>query len=205
MVSDISIGALVLAAGGSTRLGQPKQMVQMADKTLLQHTLDCAFGANINQVVVVLGSNHEIIGNSIRDFKTRIVVNEAWETGLSSSIKAGIETIESHHKNLDAVLVLLSDQPHVSVSLITKLIDSFSLSGKAITASEYNGIVGVPAIFPKLYFDNLKRITGDKGARKLLIEQAHNVKTITFAEGRIDIDTPSDLENFLNSENTDHK
>ncbi|MEM7103950.1 MAG: nucleotidyltransferase family protein [Bacteroidota bacterium] len=193
----------MLAAGGSSRLGRPKQLVRRGNKTLLQNTLDSAFNAGVDDVIVVLGANKDLISNSIKEYPVQTVINENWATGLSSSIKKGIEAFENRDTQPGAILIMLSDQPHVSKTLVSELINWHQYSSKEIIASQYKGIIGVPAIFPVIYFKELKMLSGDKGARKLLMKQAQNVKTVTFAKGHIDIDTPADLENYLKNKNTE--
>ena len=186
------IGAIVLAAGSSSRLGQPKQLVSYKGRPLLQHILDQTLQLNLVGQVVVLGSNHQIIKEEIDTLRFHVLQNDLWEEGMASSIRLGIEFAQRNA--WDAVLILLSDQPHITSKHLKELIEKYDADTYKIISTKYDGILGVPALFDRSYFSELCKLEGDKGARKLINDHRKNVQTVQFELAKIDIDTMEDLE-----------
>lgn len=190
----MNIAILILAAGTSTRMGTAKQLLPVRDKTLLGLTIENAINSKANQVFCVLGANAETIEQSIKKYTIEIINNSNYKNGLSSSITEGIIYIIT--RNFDAVLIALGDQPKVESNYLNTLIDSFKNNPTQISASNYSNNAGVPAIFPKHYFEQLKHLKGDKGARELL--NSHKDDIILFKTNQlIDIDTKQDYDNLL--------
>jgi len=193
---EVRIGAAILAAGSSSRLGEPKQLVSFQGKPLLQHTIDELKKLGLAENVVVLGANEDLIKKEI-DFKSvKPIHNESWEEGMASSLRLAVQTAKK--KDLDGLLVLLSDQPFVNSELLGELIEFYKPNEEMIMASEYDDILGVPALFDRYYYRELMKMTGDTGARKLINTFQEKVKRVKFKKGAIDIDTPEDLKQ-LNS------
>ncbi|SNT39466.1 molybdenum cofactor cytidylyltransferase [Ekhidna lutea] len=193
MKANENIGLLVLAAGASSRLGQPKQLVKFEDKPLLQHILDIGKEVNVNERVLVLGAKSELIQEVIIPGAFSIVHNYDWEKGMSTSIKVGLKSLQEKHTNLKHVIIMLSDQPYVTIEIINQLIASQDDTKPCITTCSYANQMGVPAIFSHHFFADLLKLTGDQGARKLIQQKLDHVRTIPFSKGVIDIDTPDDL------------
>ena len=189
------IAIIILAAGSSSRLGRPKQLLEINGKTLLQKAIETALKISKN-VIVVLGGNEKLIRPTISDFPIQIVLNENWEEGMSSSIRSGMESFT--WKNINGTLIMLSDQPFVNVLLLEKLITVFEEKKSLIVSSEYEGKLGVPAIFDSSLFEKLKKLKGQKGAKALIMNYANQVARVAFEKGKIDIDTEEDWENFNN-------
>lgn len=188
---------MVLAAGASSRLGQPKQLVKFEDKPLLQHILDIGQEVHVNGRVLVLGAKSELIQEVIIPGTFSIIHNYDWEKGMSTSIHAGLQSLQSlqsKHANLKHVIIMLSDQPYVTVEIINQLIASQDATEPCITTCSYANQMGVPAIFSYHFFEDLMKLKGDQGARKLIQQQLDYVRTIPFSKGAIDIDTPKDLD-----------
>ncbi len=186
------IPVIVLAAGASRRLGEPKQLVIVDGETLLGRTLRVVREASVEAVHVVLGANAERIAAIVDLSKVSVVVNPDWESGLATSIHAGVQAAGSE---ADAVMLLVCDQPRLSVGHLRRLIEKFErLNGAVIVASEYAGMVGIPAVFPAAWFPALLSLEGDSGARKILREASDSVLTVEFDGGEVDVDTPADVE-----------
>jgi CTP:molybdopterin cytidylyltransferase MocA len=186
------IPVIVLAAGASRRLGEPKQLVKVDGETLLERTLRVVREAGLEAVYVVLGANAERIEAAVDLSSVFVVVNADWESGLATSIHAGVQAAGSE---ADGVMLLVCDQPRLSVGHLCRLIEKFERqNGAVIVASEYAGMVGIPAVFPAGWFPALLSLEGDSGARKILREASDSVLTVDFDGGEVDVDTPADVE-----------
>jgi molybdenum cofactor cytidylyltransferase len=188
--------AIILAAGSSGRLGRPKQNLEYEQQTLLQRTISTAIFSGCEAVIVVLGANAQIIKPFIKDQPVKLLENPDWAEGMASSIRAGIQFL-GQYPEVDHALVLLCDQPFVSVELIEALSDKQKESAKPIVASYYNDTPGVPVLFSRSFFPELLMLTGDEGAKKLLRKHPQQVVSVPFEQGRIDIDTTGDYERLL--------
>lgn len=194
-----NVGVIILAAGSSSRLGQPKQLVEYAGKSLLQRMIDEANKMKFGVRLVVSGGNSEIIFRKIKLHQFERVENQNWLEGIGSSIKVGTERALEINPGLEHLLILLSDQPYVSTDVIRSLCNAQLATRTGITASRYGSVVGVPAILSKSYFQDLLALHGDQGAKKIIQQAETNVHLIDFPNGEIDIDTPADLQK-LNDE-----
>lgn len=168
--------AIVLAAGGSSRLGAAKQLLPFRGRTLLQHAIETAR--------VVSPHVRVVVNPALRDAArgVDVVVNEEWEEGIASSIRRGLDGIASD------VLLTLCDQPLVTPEHLRALVEA----GAPIAASRYGGVAGVPAFFAARHLDELRALRGDQGARRL-IEQ-YGAATIAFEPAAFDVDTPVDAQ-----------
>jgi molybdenum cofactor cytidylyltransferase len=193
----ISIGMLILAAGASTRLGKPKQLLQYQGQSFLRHIADVAIASPCQPILVVLGAQAKQLRSEVNDLPVMLVENQDWATGISSSIRVGLEALQTQCQSLDAALITLCDQPLISVQLIQQLVEQYKLTNQRIIASEYAGIVGVPALFSRALFPDLMRLQGDVGAKRLIYQLINEVVPIAFPDGAIDIDTAQDYEQFL--------
>lgn len=188
---------ILLAAGGSSRLGQPKQLLEYMGKTLLQHIIDEALATKAASVVVVLGANNELIAEKTKLDGTVVIINEKWRSGMASSIRAGVEAL-SGDIQIERALITLCDQPHVDYLLMKELVNKQQISGKAIVACSYGDTVGVPAVFSRELFTLLLSLKGQEGARKLITSNLKNLETLAFPNGIIDIDTYADYQHLQN-------
>jgi len=192
-----NIAVIVLAAGKSSRMKTPKQLVKIGNNFLLEFVLSKAKAINKNHVYCVLGANDARIRQEISSSNVHFVYNAAFNEGLSSSIVSGISEIEMH-PDYKAVLILLGDQPAIDKEYLDAMIALFSEDNSKIIASNYKGKLGVPAIFPKSYFSKLKNISGDFGAKEML-HTSKDVIALNRPTNFIDIDTEKDLQDFKNS------
>jgi molybdenum cofactor cytidylyltransferase len=192
----MKIAILILAAGSSTRMGVAKQLLPVGENTLLGVSIKQALQSEADKVYCVLGSNAEVIKQSISKFKIEPIFNPNYKTGLSSSIVAGIQHLIN--QDFDATLILLGDQPLISVAYLNAMITPFKNHGEKIIASKYNNTFGVPSVIPKRSYNELLKLKGDKGAKDFLNtnkEEIIPLKNINL----IDIDTKKEYHDYLNS------
>lgn len=194
-----TIGIIILAAGASTRLGTPKQLLPYRGQSLLRHTTKVAIASGCRPIVVVLGAQAERLEAEVQQLPVHVVENNHWADGMSSSIQTGLMVLQSIHPPVKAVVILLCDQPFVSASLVHQLIEVHHRMGKPIVASEYGNTVGVPALFSHVLFPVLMTLPADRGAKYVIQRRAQAVARVPFPLGVIDIDTPSDYEQFLHT------
>ena len=186
-----SVAAVVLAAGASRRLGQPKQLLMLDGETLLARSVRLAGEAGAAPVIVVIGANADLIGAAVPVDSADVVKNEEWEQGIASSIHAGVNSLDADARG---VLILACDQPRLSAEHLRGLIETFAAQSEtSIVASAYAGVLGIPAVFPREAFPQLLALRGDKGARALLVRAPCPLITIPFPGGEVDIDRPDDL------------
>jgi len=166
-----SIAAIVLAAGGSRRLGQPKQLLVHNGERLLARAIRLASEAGATPVIVVLGAYHQRIREEVTMVRAIPIINDQWEQGISTSIQAGLGALEEIDS--DAAFA--------------------PCAGASIVASSYADVLGIPAVFPRVVFAELQALRGDKGARALLVDPPCPLIDVPFPGGDIDIDQPRDL------------
>jgi CTP:molybdopterin cytidylyltransferase MocA len=181
---------VILAAGGSRRLGQPKQLLSVLGEPLLRRVVRMATDVEPDHLVVVLGSSASDCLAVIKDCGADIVFNPFWECGLGSSIRLGVERAEE--EGADAVLLLLADQPWLDSQVIRRFLDRASGQHDLIIAARYQGVLGTPMMFGSDWFPQLKKLEGDYGARSLVPKEDARVEAIDWSEGAIDVDTPED-------------
>ena len=187
---------IILAAGASSRMNEPKQLLPFNGKTLLTHTIDEAVKSGL-QVIVVLGANERIITEHLQNDFTSLVFNENWREGISASIKAGLNKALEKNSYIENCILCVCDQPYISANLFGSLCDKKKTSGKKIVASWYAATLGTPVLFDKKYFDALLNLKGDNGAKKLLSLYHDDIASIPFEKGELDIDTKLDYEKFV--------
>ncbi|MGI8432249.1 MAG: nucleotidyltransferase family protein [Chthoniobacterales bacterium] len=183
------IGALVLAAGGSARLGQPKQLLRFRGETLIRHAVRAAQEAGCAPLVIVAGRDQETIAQELADLPVTLVPNELWERGLGTSIRAGVAALPPE---VEAVVILACDQPHVDATHLLNLLAERQRTDKPIVASAYAGTRGVPALFTREYFPMLLSLGDEQGAKEILRAYRDGCSEVSCAAGAIDIDTPED-------------
>ena len=194
-------GIILLAAGNSTRMGSPKQLLLYQGKTLLERIVDTSLQVfDNNKIILVLGANHSEIAFQIKDKITLISVNEEWESGMASSIKSGLQTLLNHFPEMEKCFISVCDQPYLSSEVFIEMLKLADYSSKEIIAAKYAGTIGVPVLFSKKYFKKLLHLSGEQGAKKIIQQNMDDVNIFTFDEGAIDIDTPSDYENLKTKE-----
>ena len=191
-------GIIILAAGNSSRLGEPKQLLRYNDKSLIKHVAEEAVTAIGHPVMVVTGANHELILDEINTLSVQFVYNEHWQQGMASSISTGLNVLLNNHSSISGVIIAVSDQPFVTAALFSDLIKTATNTSKGIAASSYENTLGTPVLFQKQYFEHLLDLKGSDGAKKLLKQFKEDVAEVPFQLGNIDIDTKEDYQNLLN-------
>jgi len=179
----MNVTAIILAAGASTRLGEPKQLVTLGGERLLDRAVRVAREAGCAPVVVVLGASAETILGECRLNDACIVMNPDWGEGMASSIRCGVRQLDD---DCDAAILMTCDQPAVTANHLRQLMEGCT---DTPVASSYAGRSGVPACFPAGYFGDLLLLAGEEGARRRL----ESAVTIDLAGGELDIDTPLTL------------
>lgn len=185
-------GIIILAAGSSSRLGQPKQNLIFNGQTLLQRAIQTALTIDCGPVIVVLGGNADLIKTTLENFKVDIIFNADWHEGMSSSIRGGIRHLQKNHPRADSAILMLCDQPFVDDTILQKII-AIGKQG-AIVASGYNDTIGPPAFFDGCYFPELLALKGNEGAKHLMLKHNEPVSIVSFPLGSVDIDTIEDFE-----------
>ncbi|MEO6588447.1 MAG: nucleotidyltransferase family protein [Pyrinomonadaceae bacterium] len=195
------IGIIVLAAGSSSRLGQPKQLLKFKGKTFIRRIVESALNTNCHPVVVVvLGANFELIKDEILDLDCEIIFNADWQTGMSSSIKNGLSKLLEIAPDITAVIISLCDQPLIRSEHFEKLIAKYFEIKKPIVASAYEAVIGVPALFSKKFFPALLNLEDDQGAKEIIYKNPDEVGKIISPELAIDVDTKEDFEKLRSTE-----
>ena len=199
------LSGVILAAGSSTRMGQPKQLLPLAGKPLLLHAIDAAATSCLDEVIVVLGAHAEKIESALRlppGGKVRIVVNDQYEDGQSTSLRLGLRSASADSR---ASAVLLGDQPFVTAELIDKVAAAFEAGDAPITRPVYvaaNGDVvpGHPVFIARRIWPDVERLKGDEGARALLAAHPDWLQEVRMAGApATDIDTQADYQRALNA------
>lgn len=188
---------VLLAAGASTRMGTSKQLIKIGEHSLLLRAAKTALAAQPN-VTVVLGANAAAHREALKGSNVRITENQDWRKGMGSSLKAGLKDTLAADPTMDAVLIMLCDQPMVTSKYLLEMLETASTSVKPVVASSYSGTLGVPAVFRRSAFRGLMQIGDEAGAARLLRERPSEVEPIDFPGGAIDLDTPEDVQRFQN-------
>jgi molybdenum cofactor cytidylyltransferase len=200
-----NVAAVILAAGGSSRLGQPKQLLTFRGETLVRRAVRAAAEAGCEPILVIVGESWDPIKQdlAIRDSRIALssgqealacpipVENRQWKRGIGTSIRRGLEQLP---KDVEAAVLLTCDQPFLDAEIVRQLIAAQEQTGKPIVASSYANTLGVPALFDRSCFDALLALPDATGAKAFILSRRGEVASIPFPRGEIDIDTPEDLE-----------
>lgn len=192
------VGGILLAAGGSSRMGRPKQLVEFEGDTLLRRTASSMAGSACRPQLVVLGADAELCRSELTGLKVGSCINDDWASGMSSSIKTGFSCVTEIDPLIDAIIILLCDQPYITTEIIDNFIAEYRRIRPLAIASEYNGVIGVPALFSRDMFDQIMKLKGDRGARELIIAAGEKVKRVSLPEAAFEVDSPSDLTSLEN-------
>lgn len=189
------IAIILLAAGSSSRMGQSKQKLLIEGKPLLAHAVEIALKSNTGKVIVVLGSEEETHRELLKSLQVNMITNPRWQTGMGSSIKAGLNHVLSSNPKTEAVIIAVCDQPLLQPHHFKMLIAKQQQTKAPIVASAYSNTKGVPALFKREIFGEILELNDPEGAKKVI--QQHPAEVIDFSDGAIDLDTPEDYKNFL--------
>ncbi len=193
----MKIGTIILAAGDSSRMGgEPKQLLTYKGQSLIRRIAESALALQKGPVVIVLGASRERIVPELAGLPVTLVDNSSWPTGQASSLKTGLAALYLTRKDIDAVLVLHTDQPLVSLGLLLHMFEVQKEERKGIVACRYDAQISVPALFHRDYINELLQLEGDKGVKWVIGRHRDDCAQVPFEAGAIDLDSKRDVELF---------
>ena len=181
------VALLLLAAGASARMGRPKQLLPYQGRTLLRHAAETAVASGCAPLVLVTGAVHAALEAEVSGLPVRVVRNPAWETGMASSIRAGLAAVAEAQPS--ACLIMLSDQPLVTPELLRQLVAQQQQTRAPVVAAAYGDALGVPAVFAEALIPRLLQLHGQQGANRLIASLGAAVGRVAFPAGLLDVDT----------------
>lgn len=187
-------GILVLSGGKSSRLGKPKQLLEINGIPLIRHIVQVSEESDLGPVMIVTGAYQEQINPILKD--QMLIENKDWEEGMASSIRAGVQYVIENHTDIDGLFILVTDQPYLHKSILQELYKEQQKENFLAVASRYNNQYGTPVLFHKDIWTDLLSLTGDVGARKILRTIKNQISSVPFEEGIFDLDTMEDYESF---------
>ncbi len=192
----MQIGAIVLAAGSSRRMGRLKQLLPVDGRPMVHHVASAVAELELAQVIVVTGAQAGAVGKALADLPVDIVVNESWAEGMSSSLRVGLRRLRP---GIQAALVLLADQPALTTDLLQLLVARYRATRALIVAPFYRGRRGNPVLFDRALFPELLAVRGDRGGRQLLARYPERVEQVEVDDPAVlvDIDSPEDYQGLL--------
>jgi len=194
-MSDTAIA--ILAAGGSGRMGRPKQLLRFAGTTLLRSTVQAAADSGCSACVVVLGARAEAMRPELAGLSVEAVINDDWARGIGTSIRRGIAHLAAHPNPPRAVMLMLADQPLVTGEVLRRLLAAHGAGDKPVTVSTYAGTLGPPVIVNAEYFPALLDLPDAAGAKMIWTSRPEIVHHEPCPEAELDVDTPADYERAL--------
>jgi molybdenum cofactor cytidylyltransferase len=191
------ISAILLAAGESKRMGQPKQLLTWQGRTLLQHSLESLIDSDADEIVLVLGHEADLIRKSLPALPVKIVINPDYRQGMASSLRQGLLAMDP---GSEAFLVLLADQPGIGPEIINTLIRRFRKADpkRGIVRPVYRGLRGHPVLIGARYLQEALQLQGDVGARRILLNHPEDILEIEVDQDAVlkDIDTPEEYQEY---------
>lgn len=184
------IGAILLTAGESSRMGQPKALLPWGNGRVLEHVERIIMEAGIQDVVLVTGAHHKEISTAFPQHRSRICFNSDWASGMGGSICVGTLFLMEKYPELTGILIALIDQPLIHSEYLKKLIIKFESGSCNVVASEYKGTKGAPAIFGRSYFKNLLQLPKNQGAKSIINDAGSDVFLVSAGDLANDMDTP---------------
>jgi molybdenum cofactor cytidylyltransferase len=188
-----NVGAVILAAGDSSRFGKPKQLVAFRGQPLLDRAIIAASAAGCRPIIVVTQNAADAISQLVATHDPIAVENPDWSEGIAASIRLGVQRLLQVAPDIQSVVLMVCDQPFASHAVVTNLIQQWAETRKSIVASAYSNTLGVPALFDRSCFPKLLQLRGDTGAKSVILKNLARVATMPFPEGNYDIDTAADL------------
>jgi molybdenum cofactor cytidylyltransferase len=189
---------VILAAGGSRRMGQPKQLLPFRERTLLRHAVETAVESMCRPILVVIGAHAELVSLELQSLPVLIAYNPEWASGIGSSLRLAIQTLGAIDA-IEGVVITLSDQPLVTAVAVNRIVEAHYQTGKDIVASEYADTHGVPLFIGKRFFDEISALAGTEGAKRVIDRHLEEMTTVPLVEAAFDIDTPDEYARFTRS------
>jgi molybdenum cofactor cytidylyltransferase len=190
------IGAIILAAGGSSRMGRTKQLLGVGGQSLVRRAARAALDAGCRPAVVVTGCDADAVAADVVDLPVRPALNPQWSAGIGSSIRCGLSAVLAIEPSVAAVVVTLCDQPRLSPQVLGDLLARWSAAGKPMAACGYAGTIGPPCCFARSMFDELSRLADADGAKRLLLADPAMATILPWPAGAEDLDTDADWRRF---------
>ena len=191
-------GLIILAAGSSSRMGKPKQLLPWKGRTLLRHAAETALATSLRPILVVLGLESEICQNELVGLEIVSVINPRWSDGMGTSVAAGIAALKKQAPDATGALLILVDQPDVTSEFLESMAVHWSNGKVPIAATKYPHGGGVPAIFSSSYFAELRALNEDRGARQIIYRGASSVVLLQPPMEFADLDTPAHYKTRIN-------
>jgi molybdenum cofactor cytidylyltransferase len=184
----VALAIIILAAGRSSRLGRPKQLIEFQGETLLHRAARVAIESGVaSRVTTVIAAGDDQARRTVADLDVTIVENPSADTGIGSSIKRGMAVIDA---SIDRVLLMLADQPRITPEILRELVSR----DRVAVACAYADTIGVPAVFARGLFGELRSLPDDAGAKAILEKNREAIATVDFPAAALDVDTPDDLK-----------
>jgi molybdenum cofactor cytidylyltransferase len=183
---------ILLAAGGSRRMGSPKQLLPYQGKHLIQIVVERLLACGQFPTVVVLGAYADAIAPTLQYPNLSLIQNPNWNTGIASSIRCGLAFLDFHFPEVSHVLFALGDQPMIQVEQYYAMLEKSEEFPMHIIAAQYAGIYGAPMIFPRAFFPQLDRLSGDQGAGRMVRDMPEKVIAFPLPTAENDRDFPED-------------
>lgn len=196
----MNVAIIILAAGKSSRMGVPKQAIEINGKSLIKNIVDTTLDTKCYPITVVVGANKSAFVPELEQMPVTLIDNPNWEKGMGTSIKMGLVGSYMVEKNFEAVIVLTVDMPFVDTALINKLIEKGKDESVNIVACRYGDSGGIPALFKREILNDLLELDEAEGAKKVIMKNKSKTAWIDFPNGNIDLDTPTDLRKYLASQ-----
>jgi len=189
----IPIAAIILAAGASIRMGEPKQLLPVGGQPMVRRVAEAVCAASLAQVVVVIGANAEAVGQAVDGLPVEIVLNDRWPEGMTASLHAGLRALRPE---IRAALVVLADQSRLAAKLIQALVDCYHTTGAPVIAPFYQGRRGRPVLFDRALFPELLAASDNKGRREVIARHRDQMARVEVGDPAVfrDIDTRQDYE-----------
>jgi molybdenum cofactor cytidylyltransferase len=189
---------VILAAGGSRRMGQLKQLLPFRERTLLRHAVETAVESMCRPILVVIGAHAELVSLELQSLPVLIAYNPEWASGIGSSLRLAIQTLGAIDA-IEGVVITLSDQPLVTAVAVNRIVEAHYQTGKDIVASEYADTHGVPLFIGKRFFDEISALAGTEGAKRVIDRHLEEMTTVPLVEAAFDVDTPDEYARFTRS------
>lgn len=186
------IGAIILAAGSGSRMGRAKQLLRINGESLVRRAARAALDGGCQPVVVVTGAHADAVAAELIDLPVVVSFNSSWPAGMGTSIRGGLAALLAKNVDIGGAAILVCDQSRLSADIVRNLLSAWLAAGKPMAACEYAGTLGPPCCFGRMMFDALGQIADADGAKQLLLADPRNIRTLSWAAGSDDIDTPED-------------
>ncbi len=189
--TPVGVAAIILAAGGSQRMGRPKQLLSIDGQPMVRRVTAAVCDSRLTQVVVVVGAHASLVSKALAGLPVEPVYNEDWAEGMSTSVRVGIRALRA---DIGAVLVILADQPALTPKLVQLLVERYRATEAPIVAPFYRGQRGNPVLFDRSLFPELLSIQGDRGGRMIITRYDEQMERVECHDPGVvqDVDTLDD-------------